>query len=140
MDAVDRVNIRPGVSILSVLPHLNFTPWYALAEFVDNALQSYLSNRKELQEVEGTRFRLAVDIDIDASAQRITVRDNAAGIGRAAFARAFRPAEIPLDASGLSEFGMGMKSAPCHRFSPKCWRVRYGSNFSTRLVLIPAHA
>ncbi len=38
------------------------------------------------------------------------------------YRRAFRPAEIPPDASGLSEFGMGMKSAACW-FSPN-WTVR----------------
>lgn len=122
MNALSHVNIRPGVSILSVLPHLNYKPWYALAEFVDNALQSYLANRKALRAVEGVRFPLSVDIDIDPAAQRITIRDNAGGIEREAFPRAFRPAEVPPDASGLSEFGMGMKSAAAW-FAPK-WAVR----------------
>ena len=45
-----------------------------------------------------------------------------AGIPRDAFPRAFRPAVIPPDRSGLSEFGMGMKSAACW-FSPR-WQVR----------------
>ena len=119
---MDRVNIRPGVSILSVLPHLNYKPWYALAEFVDNALQSYLTHKAELRRVEGAKFVLSVDIDIDQSAQRILIRDNAGGIELANFARAFRPAEAPLDASGLSEFGMGMKSAAAW-FAPR-WTVR----------------
>ena len=119
---MDRVNIRPGVSILSVLPHLNYKPWYALAEFVDNALQSYLTQKAALRGVEGRKFVLSVDIDIDQSAQQIRIRDNAGGIERANFARAFRPAEAPLDASGLSEFGMGMKSAAAW-FAPR-WSVR----------------
>jgi len=119
---MDRVNIRPGVSILSVLPHLNYKPWYALAEFVDNALQSYLTHKAALRSVEGQKFVLSVDIDIDQSAQLIRIRDNAGGIERANFARAFRPAEAPLDASGLSEFGMGMKSAAAW-FAPR-WSVR----------------
>ena len=29
------VSIRPGVSVLSVLRHLNYRAWFALAEFVD---------------------------------------------------------------------------------------------------------
>ena len=119
---MDRVNIRPGVSILSVLPHLNYKPWYALAEFVDNALQSYLTHKAVLRGVEGRKFVLSVDIDIDQSAQQIRIRDNAGGIEGANFARAFRPAEAPLDASGLSEFGMGMKSAAAW-FAPQ-WSVR----------------
>ena len=36
------VNIQPDVGVLSVLPHLNYRPWYALAEFVDNSLESFL--------------------------------------------------------------------------------------------------
>lgn len=108
---LDRVSIRPGVSLLTVLPHLNYKPWYALAEFLDNSVQSYLTNRAALRRLEGKRFVLSIDVDIDVERGVIVVRDNAAGIGRDAYARAFRPAEMPADASGLSEFGMGMKSA-----------------------------
>ena len=43
----ERVNIRPEVSILSVLRHLNYRPWFAMAEFVDNSLQSFLANRRD---------------------------------------------------------------------------------------------
>jgi len=50
------------------------------------------------------------------------VKDNAGGIAKGDFARAFRPASIPTDRSGLAEFGMGMKSAACW-FSPR-WHVR----------------
>lgn len=122
MAKIERINIRPGVSMLSVLPHLNYKPWFALGEFVDNALQSFLSRKSELREIEGRKFVLSVDIDIDYAAQRIVVRDNAAGIEQAAYPRAFRPAEAPTDATGLSEFGMGMKSAAAW-FAPR-WSVR----------------
>ncbi len=109
-----RVNIRPGVAVLSVLRHLNYKPWYALAEFVDNALQSFLSNRAAIEALHGNGFRLKVDIELDAASPgRIVVRDNAAGIAEQDYARAFKPAEAPADKSGLSEFGMGMKSAAC---------------------------
>ncbi|TJW45521.1 MAG: ATP-binding protein, partial [Mesorhizobium sp.] len=108
------VPIRPGVSVLSILRHLNYKPWFALAEFVDNAVQSYLVNRAQLESLHGPGFKLCVRIDVEPTAPtRLTVRDNAAGIARADFPRAFRPAAIPPDRSGLSEFGMGMKSAAC---------------------------
>jgi hypothetical protein len=117
----DRINIRPGVSVLSVLQHLKYEEWYALAEYVDNALQSFLSERERLAKV-GTTV-LQVNIDLDVSDQpRLTIRDNAAGIAEADYPRAFRPAEVPPDRSGLSEFGMGMKSASCW-FAPQ-WMVR----------------
>src|SRR5882672_1170506 len=98
------VSIRPGVSVLSVLRHLNYKPWYALAEFVDNAVQSFLSRRDELG---GERAVLAVEITLDPEPPgRLIIRDDAAGIEDAVYPRAFRPAEIPPDRSGLSEFGM----------------------------------
>lgn len=122
IDDLQRVSIRPGVSLLTVLPHLNYKPWYALAEFVDNAIQSYDSNRAALRKLEGKNWKLAIDIDIDGEHGTIVVRDNAAGISREAYARAFRPAEAPVDASGLSEFGMGMKSAAAW-LAPR-WVVR----------------
>lgn len=120
---IETVNIRPGVSVLSVLRHLNYKPWFALAEFVDNAVQSYISSRKELEALHGASFKLQVRIDIDVTRPaRISIKDNAAGIARAEFPRAFRPAAIPTDRSGLAEFGMGMKSAACW-FAPR-WSVR----------------
>jgi hypothetical protein len=118
-----RVSIRPGVGMLSVLRHMNYKPWFAMAEFVDNAVQSYLQNRERLEALHGTAFRLKVEIEIDRSDEtRIIIRDNAAGIATVDYARAFRPAELPANRTGLSEFGMGMKSAACW-FAPR-WSAR----------------
>lgn len=117
------IQIRPGVGILSVLSHLNYKPWFAIAEFVDNSIQSFLDYRAEIQKVGGRNARLRVDIELDPSeGGRLTVRDNAAGIHEVDYPHAFRPAEVPPNTTGLSEFGMGMKSAACW-FSPK-WTVR----------------
>ena len=120
---LDRINIRPGVSILSVLKHLNYRPWFAIAEFVDNSIQSFLTHRDELRQVQGDDFKLSVNIEFQQGDEgSISIRDNAAGIYESNYARAFRPAEVPPDRSGLSEFGMGMKSAACW-FASR-WRVR----------------
>jgi len=109
-----RVSIRPGVSVLSVLKHLNYQYWFAIAEFVDNAVQSFAANRARLQAIHGPDFRLEVSIELSGEdGGRLVIRDNAAGIPRSDFPRAFRPAVPPSDRSGLSEFGMGMKSAAC---------------------------
>ena len=109
----DKVSIRPQVTMLSVLKFLEYETWFALAEFVDNAIASYLKNEKELKAIEGDDFKLLVSIEINEPENRITIRDNAAGINQTDYVRAFRAAEIPPDNSGLSEFGMGMKSASC---------------------------
>lgn len=119
----DKIEIRPEVTMLGVLRHLNYKPWFAIAEFVDNSLQSYLSHKKALQSVEGTDFRLKVAIELSAAGSgEITVTDNAAGISAADFPRAFRAAQVPTDRTGLSEFGMGMKSAAC--WFCENWSVR----------------
>jgi len=121
--SLHKVNIRPSVSVLSVLKHLNYKPWFALAEFVDNAIQSYFDNERQLRAAAGKNYKLRVEIEINPDdGGQIIVRDNAAGIALADFPRAFRPAEIPPDRSGLCEFGMGMKSA-AFWFASK-WSVR----------------
>jgi len=117
-----KVNIRPQTTILSVLKFLEYETWFALAEFVDNAIASYLLNEKELKVVNGKNFKLEVKIEINDTENRITIRDNAAGIHEEDYDRAFQAAEAPPDTSGLSEFGMGMKSAACW-FSDE-WTVR----------------
>lgn len=115
------IDIRPGVSVLGVLRHLNYKPWFALSEFVDNSLQSYLSNKNE------NSFPLEVNIDIDSSPPgSISIRDNAFGIKEEDLDRAFKTACVPLDSSGLSEFGMGMKSAAC--WFSSTWSVRTTAN------------
>lgn len=121
MKQQDKVSIRPQVTMLSVLKHIEYQTWFALAEFVDNAIVSYLKKEKELKAIEGHNFKLIVNIEINDPENKITIRDNAAGIGQADYPRAFRAAEVPPDNSGLSEFGMGMKSAACW-FADK-WRV-----------------
>ena len=119
---VTTVGIRPNSSSLSVLSHLNYKAWYAVAEFVDNSIQSYLSNRDELRALHGDRYKLKIRVWLDQQNKLIEVTDNAAGIKGADYPRAFRPAEIPTDRTGLSEFGMGMKTAAC--WFTHTWNVR----------------
>lgn len=115
------VSIAPGVSILGVLSNLNYEPWYALAEYVDNSIQSAAKSLLLLRKVE-SNYQLRVDIQYDgAGAGRLVIEDNAAGIARKDFDRAFKAAEVPPDRSGLSEFGMGMKSASI--WFANNWRV-----------------
>lgn len=108
-----KVNIRPQVTVLAVLRYVEYETWFALAEFVDNAIDSFLKNEKQLKSVDGDNYKLVVSIEINDSENKITIRDNAAGINSQDYSRAFRAAEIPPDNTKLSEFGMGMKSAAC---------------------------
>ncbi|MFJ3450465.1 ATP-binding protein [Pseudomonas sichuanensis] len=118
-----KVGIRPEVTMLSVLQHLNYKAWYAMAEFIDNAIQSFETNRSSLEKFHEKELKLKIHINIDAAEPgRIVITDNAAGISEYDFPRAFRTAQPPSDRSGLSEFGMGMKSAAC--WFAKNWSVR----------------
>lgn len=114
------VLIRPEVRMYSAFARLNYRPWYALAEFVDNSLQSALSSKEALREADGADYRLRVDIDINDDA--IEIRDNAGGIALSEYDRAFLPAAPPEDSSGLSEFGLGMKAAAS--WFARHWSVR----------------
>lgn len=115
----ESIHIRPKVGMYAAFARLNYKPWFALAEFVDNAVQSYLDNRKSLS-ARGVIGPLLVDVRIDDN--EISITDRAGGIALADFPRAFSPSMRPPDPSGLSEFGLGMKAAACW-FSKK-WSVR----------------
>lgn len=110
-----RVPIRPKVGMYSAFARLNYKPWYALAEFVDNAVQSYLASGLEAQ-----GGPLLIDVRLEED--EIVVTDRAAGISPQDFPRAFSPSTPPPDASGLSEFGLGMKAAAC--WFAREWSVR----------------
>ena len=42
----DKVSIRPQVTMLSILKHIEYETWFALAEFIDNAIDSYLEKSR----------------------------------------------------------------------------------------------
>lgn len=108
--------------MLGLFPHMKYQPWYALGELVDNAIQSHLANKEALRDVDPD-YHLTVSIEISrADGGSIIVRDNAAGIDAQDWERAFRVAEPPADATGLSQFGIGMKAACC--WFAKNWSVR----------------
>jgi hypothetical protein len=103
------VDITPEVAIYDVFRHLNYKPWYAMGEFVDNSLQSFLNNKASLAK---QKVRVVkVEIDIEPGGQKVTVRDNAAGIAARDYERAFKTGTPPKDNAGLNQFGMGMKTA-----------------------------
>ena len=121
------LHIRPKVGMYAAFARLNYKPWFAIAEFVDNSVQSYLTNRNHLP-----AGPLEVDIRFDED--EIVITDRAGGIAAHELGRAFSPSQPPPDASGLSEFGLGMKAAAC--WFARYWTVRtcaYGEG-AVRLI------
>jgi hypothetical protein len=105
-----KVSIRHRPGTYNVYRNLSNKVWYALAEFVDNALQSFESNKRTIKRIDGEHLVCKIDITINPG-REIVIRDNAGGISEKDFVRAFEPANKPDDDDGLSEFGMGLKVA-----------------------------
>lgn len=117
-----KINIQPESAAYSTFAYLPYKPTYALAEFVDNAVQSFQNNKSELEAIHGSEFKLRIRISFENDTQTIEIKDNAAGINTGDYPKAFKIAAAPKDKSGLHEFGMGMKTAACW-FSNN-WSVR----------------
>ena len=45
------LNIKPTVGLLAMMKNMDYTEYYAIAEFVDNSVQSYWENKKNLEAV-----------------------------------------------------------------------------------------
>jgi hypothetical protein len=118
----DNVSIKIQTGVYEQFRYLNNKVWYALGEYVDNAIQSFENNRSRLKQVHGSKFTLNIRIDIQREEDKIRILDNAAGIGLDNYFRAFEPANIPIDNSGLHEYGMGMKTASI--WLSDVWSVR----------------
>jgi hypothetical protein len=103
------IDARPDAGIFNVIRHLNYKAQYAFAEYIDNSISSYEENKETLLELD-PNYKLRIDIEVGP--EEIRIKDNAGGIPRDQYARAFKTAERPPDPKkGLNEFGMGMKTA-----------------------------
>ena len=109
------VSIAIGTTMFARYADLPNTVSHAIAEFIDNALQSYRNNKYYFQSTNPDfRFKVTINFDWntdDNRARKITISDNAGGLNFASFQKAFMTAETPEDNKGLNEFGMGMKTA-----------------------------
>ena len=110
------VSVAIGTSMYGRFKDLPNTPSHVLAEFVDNALQSYRDNKSILESMEPDyKLRVSINFTMDADGKIISVdvNDNAGGISKDKFNTAFMPAKKPDNDLGLNEFGMGLKTAAC---------------------------
>ena len=132
------INIQPSASILNVFSRLSYKPWYAIAEFVDNSTQSYISHKDELESVPDFG-KLIVKVKYDAQNNSLTITDNAFGMEIDRFRDAILLDSRNDSQSGRNEFGMGLKTAAS--WFGKVWTVtstQYGSlNRYTATVDIP---
>ena len=124
------INIKPEMGIYRVFKYLKYTPWFAISEFIDNSLQSFI-NKKNISDLK--RDKCIVNIKYED--RKIIITDNAFGISESEHSRAFTAGIPPSNNKGLSEFGVGMKSAAIW-FAPK-WKVKtqpYESNLEFEYI------
>lgn len=132
------LNIQPGASILNVFSRLSYKPWYAIAEFVDNSTQSYISHVEELSATSGFE-KLIVIVKYDSVNNTLRIVDNAYGMEIDRFRDAILLDSKNESQTGRNEFGMGLKTAAS--WFGNVWSVtstQYGStNRYTATVDIP---
>lgn len=117
------LNLKIGLEVLRSYRRLAYTPWYALAEFVDNSTQSYRDHKELLERAyKAEQTHLSVTIDYNRDAGRLVVSDNAMGMSFEELERALQIGKPPPNTSGRSQYGLGLKTAACW-FGDK-WSVR----------------
>lgn len=110
------MNIEFGIGNNTIRSYrrLSYTPWHALAEFVDNSTQAYFNNKTELDEAfKETGGSLEVDIAYDANAGELSIADTSIGMDLEDLQRSLRVGIPPENADGRSRYGLGLKTAAC---------------------------
>ncbi len=108
------VDVSPEMQLYKILQRQSYGIDSALAEFIDNSIQSFRDKEKALSSINRLEIQLKVDITVDTKANQIVIEDNAAGINRKDFQRAIRmghDANTTHATGSLSVYGIGMKSA-----------------------------
>lgn len=114
------LNIQPQAGVIGVFSRLNYKPWYAIAEFVDNSTQSFYSHQDQLAK-EGIRS-LRISVEYDDNKDILTIIDDAFGMEIEDFVRAVKIDSPPVNKNGRNEFGMGLKTAAS--WFGNIWSVR----------------
>lgn len=106
---IQELNIQPQAGVIGVFSRLNYKPWYAIAEFVDNSTQSFYSHQEEL--LSAGINKLNININYNTELDILTITDTAYGMEIEDFQRAVKIDSPPENKDGRNEFGMGLKTA-----------------------------
>lgn len=118
------IQLQIGLDAISSYKRLSYTPWHALAEFVDNSTQSYFDHKEDLDrafEREGAGLRVSIVYGKENDGF-LRIFDNAMGMSYEELERALHVAMPPKDTTGRSKYGMGLKTASC--WIGNWWTVR----------------
>ena len=107
----DEFDLQPDPRILPMLGEITLAQWRCLAELVDNAVDGFLSAKRQEKTVSEPEVHVAVPTSDSASA-KISVRDNGPGMSPETLETAVRAGwsgNTPVDSLGM--FGMGFNIA-----------------------------
>lgn len=106
------LELKIGLDAITSYRRLAYTPWHAIAEFVDNSTQAYFDNRMQLdQALSNENSSLWVRIVYDRQDDLLRVSDNSIGMSYGDLEHALHVAMPPQNTSGRSKYGMGLKTA-----------------------------
>lgn len=111
MDEQERFDISVGSGIISIFQRNNYKLERVFSEFIDNALQSFLDHRDELEKLEDGKKCI---VSIVWGNDKILIEDNAYGMNKEEFGRALKLRATNPNADRpdqLSVYGMGLKYA-----------------------------
>lgn len=103
-----------GNEILSSYKRLSYTPWYALAEFIDNSTQSYFDNQLILDPINaaaGKPLTVKIEYSKEGGQFFINIRDNSIGMDSTDLKKALRIGKKNPNPHSRSKYGMGMKTS-----------------------------
>ena len=133
INSINKLNI--GSLTLHRYADLDYDEWYAMSEFVDNSLHSFMNNKKELSKIGITKCEVRISIVDNRSGEEINIHDNSGGIHTNDFERLLSLGVMKEKCeTQLSEFGMGMKTASIwfgklieietkHYLQEKCYKI-----------------
>ncbi|GIK41176.1 MAG: hypothetical protein BroJett011_50090 [Chloroflexota bacterium] len=121
--STDTIPLEIGLNTITSYKRLAYTPWHAIAEFVDNSTQSFYNNEAELRRhaPEGER-PLTVRVEYDRDRDYFSITDNAMGMSLEELKSAMFVARPPVNTTGRSKYGMGLKTAAS--WIGNLWKVR----------------
>ena len=121
------MEFKIGLNSISNYKRLSYSPWHAIAEFVDNSTQSYFDNKNELDRLPREPSATPLTVGIVYKRRTPTFRgslrvtDNAMGMSSEDLERAMHVALPPANSSGRSKYGMGLKTAAS--WMGNTWRI-----------------
>lgn len=119
------LQFKVELNVISSYKRLAYTPWHAIAEFVDNSTQSFFENREILENVakrQGLARPLIVTVEYELKEDLLRITDNAMGMSLSELERALHVSMPPPNTSGRSKYGMGLKTAAC--WLGNLWSIR----------------